>query len=404
LTTTTAKPQNLSRRGRILYGGVALLLVLIFSELLSLVVFVPLLNLRLSDKIRSKSEIFEEQSKLIRELLEPGQLLEIHPVMGWRYAPEFDRPPHRLNSAALRSNHEYDLVPSEGVHRVAAFGDSFVYGSEVENHDAWPEIIEQENPDIEVLNYGVPGYGVDQAYLRYRTEGRAYDPQLILIGFSPTDLSRIVNVYRRFYHSQEVPLFKPRFALDNQNELAFIECPVCSPAAYEQLLEQPSVVIAFGRNDHWYEPAIYENPAYDYSALVKIFSLAAVKLRRYFDRDRLNRGNLFNEESLAARIQSKIFVQFVQLVRERGARPLVVLLPDQPTVEAVQRGEQPVYEPLVRDLRGRGIDLIDVADYFRSGNQLFESGRWFAREGHYSLAGNRVVASGVASAIRQRLR
>src|SRR5262249_4564328 len=157
---------------------------------------------------RTTNEIFREQTTLIRELLDSRieQLHEIHPVLGWRYAANYRKGLNRLNAAGLRSDHEYQKTPPSGLLRIAAFGDSFVYGSEVDGKEAWPAVLEQ-NRRIEVLNYGVPGYGTDQAYLRYQGEGDEYRPQLVLLGFVSADLARAVNVYRRFLHNRDLPLF-----------------------------------------------------------------------------------------------------------------------------------------------------------------------------------------------------
>src|SRR5262249_47022611 len=126
---------------------------------------IRVLNTRFSEPIRTTNEIFREQTTLIRELLDSRieQLHEIHPVLGWRYAAIYRKGLNRLNAAGLRSDHEYQKTPPSGLLRIAAFGDSFVYGSEVDGKEAWPAVLEQ-NRRIEVLNYGVPGYGTDQAY------------------------------------------------------------------------------------------------------------------------------------------------------------------------------------------------------------------------------------------------
>ena len=39
-------------------------------------------------------------------------------------------------------------------------GDSFVFGSEVDDADCWPSILELSNKNKEVLNAGVAGYGL----------------------------------------------------------------------------------------------------------------------------------------------------------------------------------------------------------------------------------------------------
>src|SRR5262245_33541155 len=49
--------------------------------------------------------------------------------------------------------------------RLLATGDSFAYGAEVEDSEAWPSYL-QEMLGVRVLNGGVPGYGLDQTVLR----------------------------------------------------------------------------------------------------------------------------------------------------------------------------------------------------------------------------------------------
>jgi len=70
--------------------------------------------------------------------------------------------------------------------------------------------LEARTDALNVLNYGIGGYGFDQAFLRFQREGIALRPDVVLIGFAPDDLGRLVNVYRRFISSRELPLAKPR--------------------------------------------------------------------------------------------------------------------------------------------------------------------------------------------------
>ncbi len=74
-----------------------------------------------------------------------------------------------------------------GVYRIIALGDSFTYGTGVDDQDTWPTLLERElrslAPDrpVEVLNWGVPAYNTRQeiALLNYR--GPAYQPDLVLL-------------------------------------------------------------------------------------------------------------------------------------------------------------------------------------------------------------------------------
>ena len=48
----------------------------------------------------------------------------------------------------------------------SAFGDSFTYGDEVGGNEAWAFLLSQKL-GCEIENFGVNGYGLDQAYLKY---------------------------------------------------------------------------------------------------------------------------------------------------------------------------------------------------------------------------------------------
>ena len=76
------------------------------------------------------------------------------------------------NGRGLRSLREYAPEAPPGVLRVAAFGDSFVHGDEVDDQANWPAVLERSRPDLEVLNFGASGYGPDQALLRWERDGR----------------------------------------------------------------------------------------------------------------------------------------------------------------------------------------------------------------------------------------
>src|SRR2546425_487125 len=108
---------------------------------------------------------------------------------------------------------------------VAALWNSFVYCNEVKNEDSWPAQIELMYPGIEVLNYGVGGYGVDQAYLRFLAEGSRLSPRIVVIGFATDDLSRVVNVYRRFRSNRGVPLGKTRDVFCEHGERGLLPTP-----------------------------------------------------------------------------------------------------------------------------------------------------------------------------------
>src|SRR6185436_3250173 len=112
-----------------------------------------------------------------RYLSSSSSFLIYDPELGWRHranARTADQL-HRTNAAGLRADREYSPGLRPGLFRVSMFGDSFILGSDVDQPDApgaqLERLLKQRGLDAEVLNFGVGGFGFDQAYLHYRRDG-----------------------------------------------------------------------------------------------------------------------------------------------------------------------------------------------------------------------------------------
>jgi hypothetical protein len=256
--------------------------------------------------------------------------------------------------------------------------------------------MEQSDSTIEVLNYGVGGYGVDQAFLRFQREGRLLNPSVVIIGFTTDDLRRLVNVYRRFLSVDEQPLFKPRYRL-NGDTLELIPNPMRTVAQYRALLDDPASVRQYGRHDQWFEPLMYRNPLYDWSATMRLGSAAWIRVaNRYVRRDRIFDGGIFNTQSEAFRLQLALFKAFRDSVTSAGYTPIVLMLPDEESLRARGAGGRTIYQPLVEQLAAMKIEVLDASDAFsgKSGTD------WFRPGGHYSKTGNQIVAEWLTPQIR----
>jgi hypothetical protein len=393
-------PPKLSKSKRILYGAFTAAVVILVIEAMSwgMIAILP------HHAPRRAADIYDEQSAQIRRFLDTStpRLLVPHPVFGWCYGPNIRSDDHNSNSKGLRGSKEYTPVAAPNILRIAAFGSSIVYCSEVNDANSWPALIEASNPDIEVLNYGVGGYGTDQAYLRYLAEGLDLDPDVVLIGFTTDELGRTVNVYRRFITSRgQAPLFKPRYLLGADGQLTLLEVPVRSREDYLSLLENPAGIIPLGRHDEWYEASVYETPLYDYSAALRwIYWTASHIHRRHIDNDRLFDGDVLNESSTAFQIQVHLLAKFIDSVRANCAVPIVVLFPEQESVQSALEGRRTLYDPLRKHLQDRGIDYLDVIEAFQKAGTTANPQRWFAANGHYSPSGNKVIATWLPKQIR----
>jgi hypothetical protein len=340
-----------------------------------------------SERVPDRKEFLAAQTTMVARLANDESIRErIHPVLGWEYG----------TAHGLRGAREYG-AKTRGLTRIAAFGDSYVYCNEVTDAESWPAQIEAGWKG-EVLNYGVGGYGADQAYLRFRDTAAQFDPDVVILGFTPMMATRAVSRYRRFQDPTDGPWFKPRFVLDG-DALRLIPAPIATREDANRLVANPSSVAEFGRDDFWYNSAVFEHGLYTRSATYRILAcLWPAIWRRYFHHDRIYRGGTLNSQSEAFKVLALIFRDFAAGVKALGAEPRALMLPPRSDVNAHARGARVAYDTFRARIADLGMAVIDPVDALTSSPHPVE--QLFAEGGHYSVTGNAVIAKVVADALR----
>jgi len=90
------------------------------------------------------------------------------------------------NSKGLRDSREYEY--NKDKFRIILLGDSFAFGNGVGLDGSYAEQLRTLlGDDVEVINLGVPGYGINNQYLSYLEEGQKYDPDIVLVGYINND-------------------------------------------------------------------------------------------------------------------------------------------------------------------------------------------------------------------------
>ena len=128
------------------------------------------------------------------------------PELGWDIETSGDR---------IRGSMLISKVPDKSILRILAVGDSFTFGNDVGEHENFSYLLSKQIPRVEVLNMGVPGYGIDQAYLKYRSFGRSYRPDVILFGVYVSDYERS-SVTFTSYAKPKFTVVDGRLMLTNQ--------------------------------------------------------------------------------------------------------------------------------------------------------------------------------------------
>lgn len=310
-----------------------------------------------------------------------------HAEYGWSIKPGGAFEDYRANRQGLRADREYDPLPPEGVVRIACFGDSFTHGDEVSNSNKWTAVLERSAPNLEVLNFGVGGYGVDQAYLRFTHEGPAYRPHVVMIGFMTDNIERHVNVYRPFVRAHTLmPMTKPRFHVKD-GALRLQRNPLPKQAQYLDLLKNPRRIVEDLREHDYHARHAYHESDWDVLAKVRLLKLSVSSLLKG---RAITRNGVFIRGTEPYIVTLHLIEQFAADVKKAGATPVVVLFPGAEDLRAARRGRPLPYAPLREDLEQRGHLVLDTHDGFR---EVADRHRVKSLcRGHYSALGNHVVA------------
>ncbi|HBP88431.1 MAG TPA: SGNH/GDSL hydrolase family protein [Nitrospirales bacterium] len=132
----------------------------------------------------------------------------------------------KINSAGFRDV-EHSLQKPKGTYRILLLGDSYTEARQVSLENTFGRKVEEQLQScerllphkVEVINFGVPGYGNAEELITLRSRGWSYDPDLVLtMFFSGNDL--IDNFPRAELREHEyIP--RPYFHLD-QGELKLV--------------------------------------------------------------------------------------------------------------------------------------------------------------------------------------
>jgi lysophospholipase L1-like esterase len=339
------------------------------------------------------TELLDKHRELLSRIThQQPTYLDHDPLLGWSPRPLGSTPLYRANAAGLRADREYPLEPPPGAFRVAAFGDSFVHGDEVAFADTWGQQLEAEMAGLELINFGVSGYGVDQALLRYQSVGRRYGARVVLIGFMTEDLGRAVSTFRPFqFHDSSIALAKPRFVLE-AGRLRLLPNPFPRREDYESLLRDETASMAvLGAHDAEYQ-ARYHPSAFDFLRTVRVARLAwQTFVARTWQPPLKTPHGSFNPRSEAFSLNLALIEAFVAAVKADGAIPLVVLFPGRTDPRFAARAGVAPYEPLRQALVARGVPVLDLIQAIVDAGTRDDTTPLFGG-GHYSAAGNRVVA------------
>ncbi len=309
--------------------------------------------------------------------------------LGWVIAPNGVGVDVASNAQGARSapDRVYDRVVPPGKVRLLTFGDSFTHGDEVGLSGTWQFQLEAAVPGFEVVNFGVPGYGMDQAYLRCKRELGRLETTHALLCIWPEDIGRCLNVYRFLLTGGGDYLQKPRMVVDGEGGLQVrgVEGGGARRTLLEQLRSRslPADLLAA---DRWYQPGDLESAWWHPWRTLRL----ATSLRRKLANRELHRRSVLDEDAEAVMISTAIARAFAEAVRASGADPWIVLIPQREHLAEYPGGDRAM--PMVARLGTSGAQVIDLSPAFVD----HAAQGLYLPSGHLSEAGNGAVARELA--------
>lgn len=274
----------------------------------------------------------------------------------------------------------------------SAFGDSMTRGDEVQDNEAWVHLL-SERLGCNVSNFGVGGYGLDQAALRY--EQIKPPGNFVLLGLFIEMLRRDLAASWTFYQgpgSDNLPhysLTKPMFVMADGG-IRLIPRP-SGPVTREAIA---------GHHEHdFYRNRLWTPLSFPYS-----YSAGqAIVLRLYENADLIDASsNSYwreNHSSQAGALALKILERMLDDVRRSNQRMVVVMIPQ---VEETLTSE-PAYSKFMQILTRRQPDLciIDTHSALTAAAAKVGMPALRAPLGHYTAAGSVILAETVHDGLRR---
>jgi lysophospholipase L1-like esterase len=289
--------------------------------------------------------------------------------------------------------------PAPGVLRIALFGDSFTHGNDVVYEDSWAAVLADRlagrGMAAEVLNLGVGGFGVDQAYLRWRKRGRALAPAVVVFGFQSSNCKRNLNLIRVLYSPNTGLVFsKPRLLLEGEG-LRAINVPTVPPDRLPELLAD------FEAWEHSPHELFYRRQDYRDRPLYasRLAALLQTGIQTRYSKRRKD-IDFFGEGSDERRLCERIIDTFADEVEDAGMRFQIVHLPTRKPLRGLLRGGDLEYRDMLEALRRRHTVADPTDELVQHARETSLDALFATTGGHYSPDGYRIVGEAVAREIR----
>lgn len=306
---------------------------------------------------------------------------EYHPQLGWYHQKNrtvelkkrgIDTMVH-TNSAGFRGQREYALEIPPGKKRMLVLGDSFAFGFGVADQEVFTAVMESLDPDLEVLNLGVPGYGIDQMSVAYQEIASRYKADYVLLAIFPEDFWRSTRAFADSGHA------KPYYTLDGSGKLQLQNVPV--PAQFALKTNQYPELIAGSPLQSFLRRSI----------LFKMAEKAFIRLGK-------NLGLVDPSTETEWVIGRAILEDLTGRIRARGQKPLMMIVPPDRWMNSDRSTS--LEKSMIRFAGQAGVPLINMRPLLYEKVQAGSLEDYYIEgDGHWTALSHRLAAEAVLESL-----
>lgn len=261
------------------------------------------------------------------------------------------------------------VVPA-GRTRLICSGDSFTLGYGVNDDETWCHLLGTWNPDVETVNLGQGGYGVDQAYLWYlRNADLAHDS--LIFAFITDDFLRMASPWFNGYGR---PLLRVRDGVIRQTN---------RPVPRRLL---------FARGLGWLRHGA------DHLRVVELFRRAQTKLGQRPADAHAATGDVKSTQDVA----SAILAHLQQHTRDTGRRMVLLYLPAMEDYRGQDQRTDDWRAFIRSEAERHGYEFVDLVEAVRTLPEEDAAGLWLPGDGHLTVAGNVFVARALSRVLLEQ--
>lgn len=341
------------------------------------------------------------------------------PELGWVRKPNTRhgemgrkgvRTSYSLDHFGARTNPGFEGQPVD----VLAYGDSYTFARQVNNHEAWPHLLSLAL-DANVANFGVGNYGLDQAQLRLEREFDRHPAKIVIMGVVPETICRIHAYWKHFSEYGNTFAFKPRFVLEN-SELKLLDNLINAPEKYLLIDDYYDQLAA---NDYFYKRKfcrdLLEFPFL--LSLLKSWRRNSIMIwhaltdRLGITRDAAFIGvmerninmteHLFNDPE-GLELFKAVCRRFKDFCLERGAEPVLLMMPQLMDIKRLRAGHH-YYHDVLQSFENE-MTIVDLAPALMAHDNIDELFIHDHYGGHLSKEGNAIVTHVMAPLCRPSLK